>query len=96
MINDAGDERENRHSGEGEMKWVTLTNVANDIEFETVASLLRIADIPCIRKIRGVDGFITVIIGVPIGGIEVLVPEDRLEEAGQLLNAEVEDEELEK
>lgn len=75
--------------------WVAVETVANDIEFEMVAGLLSTAEIPCVRKVRGVDGYLQVILGVPIAGIDVLVPPDKEEEARQLLESQVEGEDLE-
>ena len=64
-----------------EIQWKVLTTVANDIEFEIVAGLLEGAGIPAVRKVNGIDGYLTVIIGIPLAGIEVLVPEDRFRES---------------
>ena len=80
---------------EGHESWAVVATVANDIEFEMVAGLLSTAEIPCVRKVRGVDGYLQVILGVPIAGIDVLVPPDKEEEAHQLLESQVEGEELE-
>lgn len=76
-----------------DVNWKVLTTVANDIEFEMVARLLEGAGIPAVRKVNGIDGYLTLIIGIPLGGVDVLVPEDMLKEAEQLLDAKVEFEE---
>lgn len=78
----------------GELEWDCLTTVANDIEFEMVAGILQMGEIPVIRKVRGVDGFIQIILGMPIAGIDIYVPKDRLQEASELLNADINEEEF--
>lgn len=87
---------EAKESGAKKEDWVILTTVANDIEFGMVAGLLEMANIPAVREVKGIDGFLEVMLGVPLGGIIVRVPPDKYEEALQLLNAPVEDEELAK
>jgi len=78
-----------------EKEWLILTTVANDIEFSMVAGILEMGNIPVIRNVRGVDGFIQVVLGVPLAGIDILVPTDKFEEAYGLLNSPIEDENLE-
>lgn len=74
--------------------WVVVTNVANDIEYNLVAGILQMGNIPTIKKLKGIDSYITIITGTPIAeGIDVLVPRDRYEEALQLLNAEIQEDE---
>lgn len=77
-------------------KWKFLTTVANDIEFEMLSGLLATAEIPCVKKVRGADGYLQVLLGVPIAGIEVIVPPDRYEEALQLIesSADVDENEI--
>jgi hypothetical protein len=77
-----------------EVDWSLLTTVANDIEFEMVAGLLQMGDIPVIRKVKGIDGFIQIILGMPLAGIDIYVPKDRFEEAMELLNSDVNEEEF--
>lgn len=83
----AKDDRETKPDG----KWVLLTTVKNDIEFEMIKDILEMGNIPAVRNVKGVDGFVQIILGVPIAGIDVLVPEDRLEEAVQILEARTEE-----
>lgn len=74
--------------------WISLCNVSNDIEFEILKGVLEMGGIPVIRKIAGIDSYLIVFTGVPpVGGIDVLVPEDRYEEARQLLDAGIVNEE---
>jgi hypothetical protein len=75
-----------------EADWELLTTVANDIEFEMVAGILQMGDIPVIRNVKGIDGFIQIILGMPIAGIDILVPKDRFIEAHELLNADINEE----
>ena len=75
--------------------WTTLTTVSNDIEFELVAGLLAMGEIPVVRQVEGVDGYLQIVLGIPIGGIHVMVPNDKYEEAFQLINAQVDENVLE-
>lgn len=75
--------------------WMVLTTVSNDIEFELVAGLLEMANIPVVRQVEGIDGYLQIVLGIPIAGIHVMVPADRYEEALQLINTEVDEEKLE-
>ncbi|RCX18299.1 putative signal transducing protein [Anaerobacterium chartisolvens] len=79
---------------EDKKDWVHLTTVPNDIEFEMVAGLLKASNIPVIRSVRGVDGFAQIILGVPISGIDLLVHKDKLQEATEILNADIEEEDF--
>lgn len=65
------------------IEWVVLTNVLNDIEFGIIKGLLEIAGIPAVRRVEGIQQ----LIGAQLGGIDILVPSDRLGEAKQLLEA---------
>ena len=89
------EEEKKNNPDENRGEWKILTTVANDIEFEMLSGLLATAEIPCVRKVRGVDGYLQVILGVPIAGIDVLVPQDRWEEARLLLEAPVEEKGME-
>ncbi len=71
-----------------EKDWLVLTTVANDIEFGMVEGLLQMGNIPVVKKLKGIDGFMKVILGVPMAGIDVLVHKDRFEEAYNLLHSE--------
>lgn len=75
--------------------WVILTTVANDIEYEMLAGLLATANIPSVKKVKGIDGYLQVILGFPIAGVDVLVPPDRYEDARQLTETEIEEESFE-
>ncbi len=75
------------------VEWSVLTKVSNDIEFEMIAGLLSMGNIPVVKKIGQIDGFVKILIGVPIAGIEVLVPSDRFQEARDLIEASVDDKE---
>lgn len=69
--------------------WKHLTTVSNDIEFNIVKGLLETAGIPAVRRVNGIDSMVEIVTGVPSAGVEILVPPDRYEEAGQLLNASI-------
>ena len=76
-------------------EWECLTTVGNDIEYEMVAGLLQMGNIPVIRKVKGVDGFIQILLGTPLKGIDMYVPKDRFNEAYELINTEITEESLE-
>ena len=78
----------------GERNWDFLTTVANDIEFEMMAGLLHMGEIPVVRKVKGIDGFIQIILGMPMSGIDIYVPKDRYQEAIELINSDVNEEEF--
>ena len=76
------------------IEWVVLTTASNDIEYEMIAALLKMAEIPSVGRTRNFNsldgGFMHVILGAGLP-VEIRVPEDRLDEALQLLNAQIED-----
>lgn len=74
--------------------WAYLTTVKNDLEFGMVAGLLEMANIPVLREVKGVDAYVQVLLGVPLSGVHVLVPGDRLDEAVGLLGSSAEDNEM--
>jgi hypothetical protein len=76
------------------MDWELLTTVVNDIDFEMVAGILQMGEIPVIRKVKGIDGFLQIILGTPVSGIDIYVPKDRFQEATDLLNADVNEEDF--
>lgn len=72
--------------------WAVLTNVSNDIEYEIIAGLLHTGNIPTIKQYKGLDGYLVIFTGTPIiNGIDVLVPEDKLEEARMIIDAPIQD-----
>ena len=72
--------------------WVVLTTVKNDIEYNLISELLKSGDIPSLRVVKGIDGFLQVVLGVPLAGIDLKVPQDKYEEALSILNAPIDDE----
>ena len=74
--------------------WIFLTKVSNEIEYEMVTALLKEAEIPTVSKVGDVEGFLKVITGVPFGGMDVMVPRDRFEEANAIISAPVDENEL--
>mgnify|MGYP001143601657 CR=1 FL=1 len=71
-------------------EWVHLTSVANEIEYELMAGLLETGNIPVTMRSIGVDRFV----GVPMAGIEVMVPAHRYDEAVQIINTEIDEDTL--
>lgn len=83
-------------SGDGKVaeqhitEWVHVTTAANEIEMGIIAGLLEMAGIPVNSRAIGVDRYV----GVPIAGLDIRVPADRYEEALQVLNAKVDEEDF--
>jgi hypothetical protein len=73
-----------------DMEWIEVTNVTNDIEYEIIKGLLDSAGIPAVKRYRGdIGAFLEVVAGTPFaGGIGILVPPDRYEEASRLVNTD--------
>lgn len=67
--------------------WVKLVNVSDRFEFELIKGLLEIAGIPAVRKIGNLGGYAEILTGISFEGIDILVPEDRYEEAVQIIEA---------
>lgn len=77
-----------------DINWVKLVNVANDIEFSIIEGMMKMGNIPVVRKLKGMDGYLNILTGSPIAhGIDVLVPAERFDEAKSLLEAETGNEE---
>jgi hypothetical protein len=74
-----------------EKDWIYLTTVRDDVEYGITAGLLQTADIPSVKKLKGIDNLLNVVIGMPIAGIDIMIPKDRYEEAVGLLNADIEE-----
>lgn len=66
------------------MEFVKLVIAANDIEADIICSLLENESIPTKRKYKGINS--KVIMGLVVE-TEILVPEDKKEEAQLILNA---------
>lgn len=81
-----------------EIKWVRLTSVFDHINFGIIKGLLETANIPVVQKSRGIGGYTEILTGINAQGIDMLVPEDRYDEARDMLagsedeSAEVTDE----
>ncbi|HAU31398.1 MAG: hypothetical protein XD78_0455 [Desulfotomaculum sp. 46_296] len=66
------------------MKWVKLVVAANELEADIICSLLENESIPTERRHKGIN--LKVIMGLAVE-TEILVPEDKKEEAQQILSA---------
>lgn len=64
-----------------------LLTVPNDAELALYSSILDGEQIPYLAKDRGSGGAVRVIAGYSIFGTDLLVPEERLDEAVAVLNA---------
>ena len=67
---------------------------ANDLKDELTANLLEAYGIPCLRVYPGDGSFGKVVIGMSGTGTDILVPKSMLEEARNLLEGEITDENL--
>jgi hypothetical protein len=78
--------------------WVYLTTADNDFEYNIIKGKLTENKVACIGKGRDMDlldsGFLNIILG-PCIAVEIMVPSEMYEEAIQILNLEISDEELE-
>ncbi len=74
-----------------EIKWVKLTYVFDHIHFGIIKGLLDTADIPVVQKARGIGGASEVLTGINAQGIDIMVPEDRYEEAKDMLSDTADD-----
>lgn len=74
--------------------WIYLTTVSNDIESEIMSGILQMGEIPVIKKVNGIDGYLKIILGTPVAGIDLYVPRDKYTEAYELINAEVDEAEF--
>jgi len=70
------------------VKWVYLTDVADEHEADLVESVLRTEAIPVMRKHREGGDYMAVYMGISKFGIDLLVPEGKLDAAWGLLHGE--------
>lgn len=79
--------------------WVYLTTADNDFEYNIIKSKLEENNVACLGRGRDMDlldsGFLNIILG-PCIAVEIMVPSEMYDEAMQILNLEISDEELEK
>ncbi len=87
---------ENKSGNEG---WVHLTTAENEFEYNVISGLLKENGITCIGKGKPLDlmdsGFLNIVLG-PCIPVDIMVPSELYEEARQILNSQVSDEEIEK
>jgi len=78
--------------------WVYLTTAENDFEYNIIKGKLTQNNVVCIGKGRDMDlldsGFLNIILG-PCIAVEIMVPSEMYDEAMQIINLEISDEELE-
>ncbi|MEL1135959.1 DUF2007 domain-containing protein [Desulfitobacterium sp. THU1] len=67
-------------------KWLFLTNVTTEIEADIVIALLEQAEIPAQKAFPG-SGNLKATYGL-INGVEIYVPEDWMEQAKEILEAD--------
>ena len=66
--------------------WVKLVNVSDQIEFGIIKGLLEMAEIPAVKKVGNLGGYAEIFTGISFEGIDVYVPEDRYEEAKEIID----------
>jgi hypothetical protein len=85
-------ERENANN------WVHLTTAENEFEYNVIKAKLTQNDIICIGKGENFgaldSGILQIVLG-PCIPIEIMVPSEMLDEALQVINLQISDEELE-
>ena len=78
--------------------WVFLTSADNDFEYNIIRGKLTENNIVCIGKGRDLDlldsGFLNIVLG-PCIAVDIMVPSDMYEEAKQIIDLKISDEELE-
>lgn len=78
--------------------WVLLTTADNEFEFNIIKGKLTESNIVCVGKGRDYDlldsGFLNVILG-PCIPVDIMVPVEMYEEAKQIIEMKISDEELE-
>lgn len=79
--------------------WVYLTTADNEFEYNIIKGKLTENNVVCIGKGRDLDlldsGFLNIVLG-PCIPVDIMVPSEMYEEALQIINLQVSDEELEK
>jgi len=79
-------------------EWVYLTTAENDFEYNIIKGKLTENNVVCKGKGRDMDlldsGFLNIILG-PCIAVDIMVPSEMYDEAMQIINLEISDEELE-
>jgi hypothetical protein len=82
----------------GKDDWVYLTTAENEFEYNIIKGLLKENGIICVGKGRDLDlidsGLLNIVLG-PCIAVEIMVPKNLYDEADQLLNSHISDEEIE-
>lgn len=68
--------------------WAYLTGIVNERETEIIESMLKAYDIPVLRKDRGAGGYLKIYMGMTYMGIDLYVPESKIELARELVGLE--------
>ena len=70
--------------------WEIVVSSKNNIEQQILISILESENIPHIEKSSQIGSLIKVLAGFPLGGVDILVPIERYDEALDLLSNRVE------
>lgn len=93
------EDRNSKKERDSGSSWVYLTTAENEFEYNIIKGKLTENNVTCTGKGQGMDlldsGFLNVILG-PCIAVDILVPREMYDEAMQILNLEISDEELEK
>jgi len=65
--------------------FVFLINVKDEIEYKLLEAKLKQASIPILKKYREAGGYLTILTGNPLFGIDIYVPSKLLETAKEII-----------
>jgi hypothetical protein len=92
------EDKELKTESDNETNWVYLTTAENEFEYNIIKGKLTENNVVCRGKGQGIDlidsGFLNIILG-PCTPVEIMVPSEMYDEAIQIINLEISDEELE-
>ncbi len=93
-MNEGQKRHDSPDAGDGHAPMAVVRTVSGELEAETIRSALESAGIPARIKMESVAKVITLTVD-GLGKVEILVPEDRLDEANEILSSAVDLDRLE-
>lgn len=79
---------DNEDTSEETDEWAFLTRIKDDREVDIIESLLRSFEIPLLRRYREAGGYLKVLTGMSVFGVDLFVPKSKLELAREIIKAE--------